>query len=94
MKRITEKDLERLCKRINEATGSPVQTYSRNDDGKLVAQIGNYHISHSYGGVCLHRISSAGGGVMTPLSYGHVPKRDLYNQMCAFLSGLAAEKQL
>lgn len=81
--RITEKDLQALCLRINEATKSPTQTYV---NGK--AQIGNYHVSHAYGGVCLHRIHNEGGGVTTPLKPYHAPKRELYDAMQAFLAGL------
>lgn len=83
MNRITEKDLEALCARINAATGSPTTPWA---DGK--AQIGNFHISHAYGGVCLHRMHNAGGTVSAPLISGHVPKRELFNAMHAYLAGL------
>lgn len=81
--RISIKDLRILADCINEATGSPVKPYV---DGK--AQVDNYHISEAYGGVCLHRMHSTGGAVTTPLCSYHEPKRDLYNRMVAFLSGL------
>jgi hypothetical protein len=81
--RISIKDLERLTLIINEATGSPVVPYA---DGK--AQIGNYHISQAYGGVCLHRMHSEGGAITTPLCSYHEPKRDLYNRMVAFIAGI------
>ena len=81
--RITDKDLEAIAARINRITGSPLEPYI---DGKV--QIGNYHISHAYGGVCLHRMSNTSGGVSEPLSTGHVPKRELANLMYAFISGL------
>lgn len=85
--RITDKDLAAVCARINAATGSPAAPWV---DGK--AQIGNFHISHAYGGVCLHRMYNAGGGVSTPLMGGHVPKRELFNAMHAYLSGLAENR--
>lgn len=94
MQRITEKDLQRLCDRINEATGSPMKPWDRAEgEDRMRAQIGNYHLSHAYGGVCLHRMHNEGGGVSTPLSGGHEPKRDLYNRMTAFLAGLEAAKR-
>jgi hypothetical protein len=83
MNRVTEKDLEAIVNRINRITGSPAEPYI---NGK--AQPGNYHISHAYGGVCLHRMSNTSGGVSSPLSTGHIPKRDLANLMHAFINGL------
>ena len=88
MDRVTNKMLEYLCDRINVVTKSPRTAWSRDEFGNMRANIGNYHISGAYGGVCLHRMMNAGGGVNTPLAYGHVPKRELYNAMRAFLQGL------
>lgn len=83
MSRITEKDLQAIVDRINRITNSPAVPYI---DGK--AQIGNYHISHAYGGVALHRMHNEGGGVSSPLSTGHIPKRELANLMYAFINGI------
>jgi len=90
MNRITEKQLDNLCQYLNELTNSPLEPYSRDENGQCRANIGNYHISHAYGGVCLHRVCNEGGGVSTPLIHGHVPKRELYNAMQAFIKGLDA----
>ena len=43
-----------------------------------------------YGGVCLRRMHTDGGGVSSPLSIGHVLKRELYHAMFAFIAGLNA----
>jgi len=83
MQRITESHLQAIVDRINRITGSPLEPYI---NGK--AQPGNYHISHAYGGVCLHRMGNESGGVSSPLSTGHIPKRELANLMQAFISGL------
>lgn len=91
MQRITEKQLEALCQYINELTGSPLEPWTRTPDS-FKSNIGNYHIHHAYGGVCLHRMSNESGGVSTPLVYGHVPKRELYNSMQAFIRGLTQTK--
>lgn len=88
MQRITEKDLEAVVKRINVITGMPLTPYTRDEHGKCTANIGNYHLSHAYGGVTLHRMHSQGGGVSTPLQCGYVPKRELYQLMHAFLRGM------
>lgn len=88
--RITEKDLEAVVTRINRATGSPETSYLRDNDGKLTAQIGNYHIDHAYGGVSLHRMSNEHGGISDVFSCGHIPKKELYHRMHAFLAGYEA----
>lgn len=84
MDRITQRYLDSLCERINNAKKTPAQPYERLD-GNLVGQIGNYHISGAYGGVCLHQIATKSGGVRDVFSCGHVTKRDLYNRMSAYL---------
>jgi hypothetical protein len=88
MKRITERDLEGLVGRINRMTKSPLTPYLKHADGKFTAWIGNYHISHAYGGVCLHRMVNEGGGVRDVLMCGHVPRRELYTAMHAYILGL------
>jgi hypothetical protein len=88
--RITEKQLQSVCDLINKETDSPMQPWVKNSDGKHVAQIGNYHISGAYGGVCLHRMVNEAGGVSDVFYCGHVPKRELFNMMHAFLAGIAA----
>jgi len=87
MQRITDKHLQAKIDRLNKMTGSPATPYA---DGK--AQIGNYHLSHAYGGVCLHRMYNEGGGVTSPLSIGHIPKRELAGLLDAFMAGLEAAK--
>lgn len=83
MQRITEAHIQAIVDRINRITNSPAEPYINSK-----AQLGNYHISHAYGGVCLHRMSNTDGGVSSPLSTGHIPKRELANLMQAFISGL------
>jgi hypothetical protein len=90
MQRITEKQLEALVGWINELTGSPATSYTKTD-GKLSANIGNYHLYYAYGGVNLHRMTNEGGGVNTPLGGGTRTKRELFNQLHAFINGLRAK---
>lgn len=88
--RITEKQLENLVTWINELTGSPVE-YRNKETGKI--NIGHFSLSHAYGGVCVHRIVNEGGGCSTPIVHGHVTKRELYNEMHAFIKGLEFAKR-
>jgi hypothetical protein len=81
--RITDKQLDSLCEYLNTITNSPQAPWA---NGR--ANVGNYHISHAYGGVCLHRQVNEGGGVNCPLSHGYSTKRELYNTMQAFIKGL------
>ena len=86
--RTSIKTLETLCQWINERTGSPLTPWSKDEQGRNTANVGNYHLSGAYGGVCLHRMHNTSGGVTTPLVSSHVPKRELEIAMRAFLSGL------
>ena len=86
--RITIRHLDNLCDQLNKLTDSPMASYERNGDGQLKAQIGNHHISQQYGGVCLHRMFNDGGGVTCPLDNYHGPKRELFEKMRAYVSGI------
>ena len=93
--RITDRHLQAVCDRINRMTKSPMEPWALDPaKGKHVAQIGNYHISHAYGGVSLHRMVNDSGGVSSPLGYGHIPKRELYERMRAFIAGIGAAEEL
>jgi hypothetical protein len=86
--RVTNLQLEAVVERINRVTGADQSSYTRGADGKLRANIGNYHLSFAYGGVSLHRMMSDGGGVEDVFRCGHIPKRELLNRMHAFIDGL------
>ena len=63
MERITQKDLERMVLRINRKLNRPEAPYSRDENGRAKANLGNFHISSAYGGVALEEIQTDGGGV-------------------------------
>lgn len=88
MNRITLKFLEAKAGIINRITKSPEASYTKKSDGSYKANIGNYHLSGAYGGVCLHRMQSDGGGVSDVFSCGHVSKRELAIRMDAFIAGI------
>ena len=87
MDRITQKDLEVLVERINIATKSPTKSYTKIGD-RYVSNVGNYHLDYAYGGVKLSRMESEGGGISNVSNTGYGTKRELYNWMQAFLSGI------
>ncbi len=93
MSRITIKDLKAVCERLNRITGSPMVGYVKGEDGKYRSQVGNFHISQAYGGYSLYRMANEAGGVSDVFYSGHVPARDLYNQMQAFIRGIELGKQ-
>jgi len=79
MERITEAMIERKIKRINELKG--VKDPAWNIPG-------SYLLSCQYGGYSLDLISTDCGGIKDVFSCGHVPKRDLFNRINAYLAGM------
>lgn len=84
--RITERDLEGLASTLNKLTGNPETDSTKTDDGTFCHNIGHYHIAHDYGRVALEQTLSTSGGVRRILGSG--TKRELYQEMHAFLMGL------
>ena len=93
MERITQTQLEAIVERINRATNSPFESWTKDASGKFTANIGNYHLDYAYGGVSLERMVNSGGGVQDVFRCGHVTKRELANRMWAFCEGLEAKVQ-
>lgn len=91
--RITREDLDRMAQAINVALDCPQTTYTKKN-GKLVANVGNHFIRGAYGGWKLEKIDNEGGAVEDVLSCGYVPKRQLYEQMQAYLHGIYEGKRV
>lgn len=85
--RITRAHLDAKAATINSMRGAPSEP-SRMVDGKYRANVGNYHISGSYGGYCLHRMCNESGGVSDVFNCGHIPARELAALMSAYTAGL------
>lgn len=90
MYRVTIKNLEFQVLRINKLTGSPETAYTK-VDGKLIANIGHYHLDQAYGGIKLVRMDNEGGGISMVSSDGFGTKRQLSVWMDAFIAGLEAK---
>ena len=81
--RVSIKDLENLVTRLNEVTGNPTEYYTNKK-----INIGHYTLSGAYGGWQLQRTMNEGGGVDLPISGGYDTKRELYEKIQCYLSGI------
>ena len=79
--RVTKTMLENKVDYLNKITNSP-RRYCTTDN-----LIGHFCISGAYGGYELQRVCTSGGGVTTPFNTGHIPKKELYNLINAFIDG-------
>jgi hypothetical protein len=78
--RITRRDLEAVCTRINRiAIQESEPAYNT---------AGAYHIDGAYGGWALYRWTGDHGAVSDVFRSGHMPARELYNRMQAYIDGL------
>jgi len=80
--------LEQVADRINKVTGNPTELITRSGD----AAIGHYYIDGSYGGYALYQVTNKGGGAREIFNSGHIPARELYLRMHAFLEGIDATR--
>jgi len=114
--RITQRDLEAVCTRINRMVNGDEGKVTRVKRGEVwdeypvwesvptengrshMRQAPNiYSISYAYGGAALHRNCDVNGdgeshGVSDVFGY-HMPKRELYDRMQAFLRGIEATQE-
>ena len=91
MDRITVSMLKARIDYLNQLTNSPTTPYSE-VDGKLKANIGNFHLYQAYGACGLHRMVTEGGGITDRHVYGLHSKRELLNRLNAFIAGLEFDK--
>ena len=79
---ITLDNLKAVVGRINKAVGNP--------DPR---SIGHYYVDNAYGGWMLVQIDNTFGGISN-ITTGYRSKRELYDQLLAFLKGVEAAQQL
>ena len=89
MQTVTIKFLKAQVEHLNREMNLPLVPYIREGD-KLVAQIGNYHLSGAYGGYALNKMVTDGGGISSVFRCGHVTKRDLSARISAMIAGINA----
>ena len=84
--RITEADLASKIHRLNEIVF----------DKKVPPEhfaVGKFHLYHAYGKVQLHQCKSTGGQIDDVFRCGFFTKRELYEKMDAFISGIILTKR-
>ena len=85
--RIGKKTLECNVQTINSLLNTRDEPYTRDAAG-LRANVGNYHLSMSYGGYALHRMVNESGGAADVFNKGHMTARELSNLLHGFIAGI------
>ena len=83
--RITEADLAIKLHRLNEIV------FNKEVPPEHFA-VGKFHLYHAHGKVQLHQCKSTGGQIDDVFRCGFLTKRELYEKMDAFISGILFEK--
>ena len=84
--RIREADLAIKLHRLNEIV------FNKEVPPEHFA-VGKFHLYHAHGKVQLHQCKSTGGQVDDVLRCGFLTKRELYEKMDAFISGIILTKR-
>ena len=84
--RITEADLAIKIRRLNEIV------FDRKVPPEHFA-VGKFHLYHAYGKVQLHQCKSTGGQIDDVFRCGFFTKRELYEKMDDFISGIIFNKR-
>lgn len=81
----TIKQLELLIAELNKQLDRPLKPYIK-ENGKLTAQIGNFHLYRAYGAYGLHEMVNEGGGIRQTVNLG--TKKELYNALHKLIQGI------
>jgi hypothetical protein len=90
--RVTDKQLQAMVDRLNRLTGNPAEPWTRGEDGRNRANLGNYHLSFAYGGVDAHQMTNEGGGVRS-LTGRHGTRRELETFFCGMMQGIETQQK-
>lgn len=88
--RITQRELEAACDRLNRVTGNPEDGWLQRPDGSLEARIGHFYIESAYGGWKLVQTVNVFGGVRDALGGGYTTRRVLLGLIHAMIAGAMA----
>ena len=83
--RTTIKQLEALIAELNKQLDRPEKPYIK-ENGKLTAQIGNFHLYQAYGAYGLHEMANEGGGIRQTVDLG--TKKELYTALHKLIQGV------
>jgi len=83
--RIKLAQIELLIAELNKQLERPSKPYIK-ENGKLTAQIGNFHLYQAYGAFGLHEMVTDGGGIRETISLG--TKKELYTALHTLIQGV------
>ena len=83
--RTTIKQLDLLIAELNKQLDRPEKPYIK-ENGKLTAQIGNFHLYQAYGAYGLHEMATEGGGIRQTVDLG--TKKELYTALHKLIQGV------
>jgi hypothetical protein len=83
--RTTLAQLELLTAELNKLLNRPSKPYEKHN-GKLTAQLGNFHLYRAYGAYGLHEMTTKGGGVRETIGLG--TKKELYTALHKLIQGV------
>tara|TARA_Y100001972_G_scaffold123719_1_gene171477 strand:- start:337 stop:597 length:261 start_codon:yes stop_codon:yes gene_type:complete len=82
--KVTLKDLNNKIDYLNDITNNNRKAY---EFGKG-SNVGTYYLSMAYGGHKLEQIVNTRGGCKDVLCTGFTTKKDLYYNICSYISGI------
>jgi len=83
--RTTLTQINLLIDELNKQLNRPLKRYIK-VNGKLTAQIGNFHLYQAYGAYGLHEMVTDGGGVRQTVDLG--TKKELYTALHKLIQGV------
>lgn len=94
--RITKGKLRAMAAVLNADTESPVDDWIPLPGGKMVARVGNFHVTFadSGGGACLRQMTTVSGESRDVFGCGFISKRELFYRMHAFADGVKAGRSI
>ena len=83
--RTTLVQIRLLIDELNKQLDRPLKPYIK-ENGKLTAQIGNFHLYQAYGAFGLHEMANKSGAVHETISLG--TKKELYTALHKLIQGV------